>query len=91
MGHDVIERFKKEPPYAWIIPAKQRDPQTAALLLNRMILLGIDVYRSTESFTCDGLEYPAGTYVIPMSQPFALFVKNVFEEQHYPDLRKYPD
>jgi hypothetical protein len=91
MGKDVINRFSQEPPYAWIIPENQRDPGTASLLLNRMILLGIDVYRSAESFTCDGIKYPVGTYVIPMTQPFALFIKNVFEEQNYPDLRKYPD
>ncbi len=91
MGKDVINRFSKEPPYAWIIPENQRDPGTASLLLNRMILLGIDVYRSDEAFTCDGIKYPAGTYIIPMTQPFALFIKNVFEEQSYPDLRKYPD
>ncbi|NIO47870.1 MAG: hypothetical protein GTN73_00300 [Candidatus Aminicenantes bacterium] len=91
MGKDVINRFSKEPPHAWIIPENQRDPGTASLLLNRMILLGIDVYRSGESFTCDGIKYPVGTYVIPMTQPFALFIKNVFEEQSYPDLRKYPD
>lgn len=91
MGKDVINRFSKEPPHAWIIPENQRDPGTASLLLNRMILLGIDVYRSGESFTCDGIKYPVGTYVIPMTQPFALFIKNVFEEQNYPDLRKYPD
>lgn len=90
MGQDVINTFKKEPPFAWIIPEKQRDPGTTALLLNRMILLGIDVYRSDEAFACDGIKYPEGTYVIPMSQPFALFIKNVFEEQNYPDLRKYP-
>jgi hypothetical protein len=91
MGKDVINRFSKEPPHAWIIPENQRDPGTASLLLNRMILLGIDVYRSGESFTCDGIKYPVGTYIIPMTQPFALFIKNVFEEQNYPDLRKYPD
>jgi hypothetical protein len=91
MGQDVIDRFKKEPPYAWIIPEKQRDPRAAALLLNRMILLGIDVYKSRQSFTCDGISFPEGTHIIPMSQANALFIKNVFEEQHYPDLRKYPD
>lgn len=91
MGKDVINRFSKEPPYAWIIPEKQHDPGTASLLLNRMILLGIDVYKSEESFSCDGIKYPAGTHIIPMTQPFALFIKNVFEEQVYPDLRKYPD
>jgi hypothetical protein len=91
MGQDVINRFSQEPPYAWIIPEKQHDFSTTSLLLERMMLLGIDVYRSEESFSCDGIKYPAGTFIIPMSQPFALFIKNVFEEQHYPDLRKYSD
>jgi len=91
MGKDIISRFSQEPPYAWIIPEKQRDPHTTSLLLNRMLLLGIDIYKSEESFSCDGIKYPAGTFVIPMNQPFALFIKNVFEEQSYPDLRKYPD
>lgn len=91
MGRDTIERFRREPPFAWIIPEKQHDPQAAALLLNRMILLGISIFRSQEDFVSDGIQYPAGTTIIPMSQPFALFIKNVFEEQRYPDLRKYPD
>jgi len=56
-----------------------------------MILLGIDVFKADEAFSCDGISYPAGTFVIPVSQPFGLFIKNVFEEQKYPDLRKYPD
>ena len=91
MGQEVIKRFSSEPPYAWIIPEKQWDPGTASLLLNRMILLGIDIYQSRAAFSCDGLKYPSGTYIIPMSQANALFIKNVFEEQKYPDLRKYPD
>ncbi|MEW5900756.1 MAG: M14 metallopeptidase family protein [Acidobacteriota bacterium] len=91
MGQDVIERFKTEPPYAWIIPEKQPDSPSVCLLLNRMILLGVDVYQSREEFTCDGLRFPSGTYIIPMTQANALFVKNIFEEQRYPDLRKYPD
>jgi len=91
MAREVVARFKKEPPYAWIVPAKQRDPGTVSLLLNRMILLGIDVYRSDEAFACDGLSYPQGTYILPVAQPFGLFLKNVFEEQKYPDLRNYPD
>ncbi len=90
MGRDVIERFKKEPPYGWIIPPDQWDPPTAAVLLNKMIMLGIDVYKAKDSFVVDGITYPKGTLVIPMTQPFALFIKNVFEVQHYPDLRKYP-
>lgn len=91
MAREVIGRFRKEPPYAWIIPAKQYDAPSVELLLNRMILLGIDVFKSRQPFACDGISYPAGTHIIPMAQANALFVKNLFEEQRYPDLRKYPD
>jgi len=90
MGRDIIERFKKEPPYAWIIPKAQWDPPTAALLLDKMMLLAVDVYEADDDFVSDGIHYPAGTWVIPMSQPFGLFIKNIFEEQEYPDLIKYP-
>lgn len=91
MASEVMARFKKEPPYAWIIPKNQTDPGNLAVLLDRMMLLGVEVYEAQEDFVCDGLGYPRGTYVIPMDQPFALFVKNMFEAQRYPDLRKYPD
>jgi len=90
MARDTIERFRSEPPYAWIVPTRQTDPASSALLLRRMHLLGVDIYRSSESFTCDGISYPAGTTILPLSQPFGLFLKNVFEEQKYPDLRQYP-
>ncbi len=90
MGKDIIAHFQETPPYAWIIPQEQWDPPTAARLLNNMIALGIDVYKAKESFVFDGVSYAAGTWIIPMNQPFAYFVKAVFEEQNYPDLREYP-
>ncbi len=33
MGKDVINRFSKEPPHAWIIPVNQRDPKVKTLSL----------------------------------------------------------
>lgn len=90
MGRDIVERFSSEPPYAWIIPREQWDGPTAALLVNRMLLQGIRVEQAEQAFECDGRTHPAGTWVIPMNQPFALFVKAVFEEQRYPDLTKHP-
>jgi hypothetical protein len=43
MGRDTITRFQQEPPYAWIIKQDQWDTPTSALLLNKLIMLGIDV------------------------------------------------
>jgi hypothetical protein len=59
-------------------------------MLQKMMLLAIDVYEAEDSFTSDGITYPASTWVIPMTQPFALFIKNIFEEQEYPELADYP-
>lgn len=90
MGKEIMAKFQNEPPYAWIIPQQQWDPPVAARLLNWLITMGINVYKAKEPFTSDGTSYPAETWVIPMSQPFALYVKAIFEEQVYPDLTKYP-
>ena len=90
MATDVMERFENEPPYGWIISKDQRDATTTATLLERMMVLGTEVYTADDAFTHSGIEYPAGSFVIPTSQPFGLFVKNVLEIQDFPDLREHP-
>ena len=90
MGRDIINKFEHEPPYGWIIPKEQWDRPTAALLVNKMIFMGMHAFESSGEFVSDGITYPAGTWIIPMNQPFAYFVKTMFEEQDAPDLSKYP-
>jgi hypothetical protein len=89
VGSDVLERFGSEPPYGWIVPADQPDRSSAALLMERMMINGIEVYTADEAFEHNGISFPAGTFVLPTSQPFGLFLKTIFERQSYPDLRKY--
>lgn len=89
IGRDVIERFASEPPYGWIIPADQRDPFSAANLIDKLLITGIDVFQAETGFVHNGIHYAKGSYIIPTSQAFGLFVKNLFEKQDYPDLRKY--
>ncbi|HAC06570.1 MAG TPA: hypothetical protein DCF71_11990 [Gemmatimonadetes bacterium] len=36
------------------------------------------------------MQFPAGSYVIPMNQPYAGFANSMLEIQNYPDLREYP-
>lgn len=90
IGRDVIQRFNNEPPYGWIIPAKQDDAASTALLLDRLMINGIQVFQADEHFEYAGLSFPKGTTLIPASQSFGLFAKNMMELQHYPDLRDYP-
>jgi hypothetical protein len=90
MGKDTIAKFKNEPPYAWVIPQDQWDPPVAARMLDNLAFSGIEVYKAKAPFVSDGVSYPVDTWVIPMAQPFARFVKTLFEEQRYPDMVKYP-
>ncbi len=89
LATDHIERFRREAPYGWIIPQQQPDATTAARMLDKLILLGVEVYSAAQPFTSGGTEFPAGTWIIPTSQPFAMFVKTMMERQDYPDLRRY--
>lgn len=90
MGKETIDRYKSEPPYGWIVPLQQRDMGVTIDLLNKLIVLDIDVYQADEPFKADGIDYPEGTYILPTSQPFGRLLKTLFEIQVYPDLRKYP-
>jgi len=90
MGHDAITRFQKEAPYAWVITQEQWDKPVGALLANKLMLLGIDVYQAKETFVANDVTYPPGTWVVPTSQAFGLYVKNLLEEQSYPDIMDYP-
>jgi hypothetical protein len=83
-GRDNIELFKKEPPFAYIIPSTQRDVPEAALLAQKMIDNGLEVHQASAKFPANGREYPAGSWVILMDQPYSPLAKELFERQKYP-------
>ncbi len=80
-----IEHFSKEPPFAYVISDKQSDTPEAGLLAQKMIDNGLDVYTTKSGFKANGVTYPAGSWVIPMDQPFSALAKELFERQRYPD------
>ncbi len=77
-------------PYAFVIPAAQRDPGAARKMLETLAFGMVEIEKATAAFTAGGRRYPAGTYVIRMQQPYSSFAKTLLERQHYPDLREYP-
>lgn len=90
-GRDIIAEYSDGPPYAYFVGRDQRDPVAAAEMLRRLAFNGIEVDRLTRAVTVEGVEHPEGTWVIPMDQPFANFVRQLFAVQDYPDLRQYPE
>ena len=90
-ARDNIERFRKEPPYAYIIPQEQRDLPTAGVLVEKLLINGIEVHQATgQPFAANSREYK-NAWVILMDQPFSPLVKELFEPQQYPDLRQTPN
>lgn len=77
-------------PYAYVLPAGQRDPGSAAALLRALQRGAIEIHRAAKPFTADGREFGEGSYVIILRQPFAAWAKSLLEVQDYPDLRKSP-
>ncbi|HEY7180471.1 MAG TPA: M14 family metallopeptidase, partial [Blastocatellia bacterium] len=89
-ARDNIARFRKTPPFAYVISQEQHDLPTAATLVEKLLINGIEVHQAVKPFAANGREYRAGSWVILMDQPFAPLVKELFEPQRYPDLRETP-
>ncbi len=89
-GSEAIQRYKNNPPYAYIVPQAQHDPVSAANMLQRFAFNGVRIDALAAPAAYDDVTYPAGTWVIPMDQEFAQFVKQLMEPQDYPDLREFP-
>jgi hypothetical protein len=50
----------------------------------------VEVHTALAAFTADKIEYPAGTRVVLMAQPYRAHAKDLLEKQVYPNLRAYP-
>ena len=81
---DQIAAGANEPPFAWVVPADQRDPGTASSLVEILHATGIDVRRATEDFEAAGTNFPAGSWILPASQAYRGHLKDMMERQEYP-------
>jgi hypothetical protein len=87
----VEDRRPGEPTAILIAPDEQHDPREVGHLIERLRLSGVDVYRAEGPIESERRRYVAGTYVIPMSQVFARYAKDLLEPQVYPEVRRGPN
>ena len=100
MNSETIESGKKgelgfgdkQKSFAVIIPvAGQHDANEVSDLVDKLMVGGVEVSRATKDFAQDGEPYPAGTFVIPFTQVFARYAKDLLERQTYPEVRRAPN
>ncbi|WP_199417191.1 M14 family metallopeptidase [Chitinophaga silvatica] len=73
----------------YIIPANQADFPTAVRFINALIRSGISVQKATADFTINGIQYPAGSYIVKTAQAFRPHVIDMFEPQDHPNDFQY--
>ncbi len=76
VGQDQVARTT---PYAWVIPAQQRDPGAARHLMEILEFGKVEIQRASN-----------GDHIVLMQQPYSGWAKALLEKQDYPDLRMYP-
>ena len=91
VNRSTMEAGKKGDPSAVLIaPSAQHDVLAAYRLAGLLQMGGVDVYAADGPFKADGRDYAAGTLVVPMTQVFARYAKDMLEKQTYPEVRRSP-
>jgi hypothetical protein len=90
MNKNSVEKVDKGQPYAFVIPAMQRDYPTMLKMLEVLKLGGVEVHQAKADFIAGGRFYNAGSFVVKTAQPYKTFAWALLEKQKYPDMRQYP-
>src|SRR5471032_615463 len=91
VNRQTIEDGRKNNPSAILVPVEnQHDVREAAHLVDTLNMGGVEIYRADASFEADGKKYGADTFMIPMTQVFARYAKDMLEKQTYPEVRRSP-
>ncbi len=79
----AVERSKKGPVYAWVIPANQHARENAAEAVNELALQGLEFHKATQAFDAGKVHVNAGDYVIRGDQPYRTIADMYFALQNF--------
>lgn len=74
----------EQAPYAFLIPPDQGDPRRVAQMVGRLLSQHIEVSRSESALTLRDGQFPAGTYVVRLDQPYRNYAVDLLSPQQYP-------
>ena len=81
---DSWQKGLTQPPYAFLIPQDQGDPARVAQMVARLMGQHIEVSRAQNAIALKDGNYPAGTYVVRLDQPYRNYAVDLLTPQHYP-------
>jgi hypothetical protein len=81
---DSWQKGLTQPPYAFLIPEDQGDPTRVAAMVARLMGQHIEVARAEKPVQLKDGNFPAGTYVVPLDQPYRNYAVDLLTPQRYP-------
>jgi len=88
-----VAKAQTEGPAAYIFPGDDPRPGQVARLLKLLQWQGVEVHKAEKTFTVKETEYPAGSYIIRMDQPYSRMADMMLDRQYFNtnDPRPYDD
>jgi hypothetical protein len=80
---DSWQKGLTQPPYGFLIPQDQGDPGRVAAMVARLIGQHIEVGQAPTAIQLKNGNYPAGTYVVRLDQPYRNYAVDLLTAQHY--------
>ncbi|MFW5820554.1 MAG: M14 family zinc carboxypeptidase, partial [Bacteroidota bacterium] len=75
---------KTTAPYHYVLPLDQHDKSELVKLVNLLSEHGINIYHLNSDVRKDNMHFSKGDIVVPLSQPYRAFIKEVMEKQDFP-------
>ena len=88
-----VAKARTEGPAAWVLPADDTRPASAADLVNLLKMQGCEVQKLTKDVETAQGKFGAGSYVVRMDQPYSRMADMLLDTQYYNvnDPRPYDD
>jgi Zinc carboxypeptidase len=83
-GWDSWRKGLDQPPYAFVIPEDQGDRTRVAQMVGRLLAQHIEVSRAQGALNLKEGNYPAGTYVVRLDQPYRNYAVDLLTPQNFP-------
>jgi hypothetical protein len=83
-GWDSWRKGLDQPPYAFVIPDDQGDRTRVAQMVGRLLAQHIEVSRAQNSLNLKEGNYPPGSYVVRLDQPYRNYAVDLLTPQNFP-------
>ena len=83
-GYNSWQKGVKGDPHAFVIPDGQGDRRRVAQLVNLLMAHHIEVARSAAPIEVKEGDFPEGSYVIRLDQPYRNYAVDLLEKQEFP-------